>query len=138
MGGAGHIRIVVIASLAGMLFGFDTAVIAGVTHALRVVFALSPSGLGITVSSALWGTLLGALVMGRPGDRFGSRDTLRFIGFLYVLSAVGCALAWSLPAFFVFRFLAGIAIGGSSVLAPVYISEIAPAKRRGALAALAV
>ena len=136
MGGAGHIRIVVIASLAGMLFGFDTAVIAGVTHALRVVFALSPSGLGITVSSALWGTLLGALVMGRPGDRFGSRDTLRFIGFLYVLSAVGCALAWSLPAFFVFRFLAGIAIGGSSVLAPVYISEIAPAKRRGALVGL--
>jgi sugar porter (SP) family MFS transporter len=136
MGGAGHIRIVVIASLAGMLFGFDTAVIAGVTHALRVVFALTPTGLGLTVSSALWGTLLGALVMGRPGDRFGSRNTLRFIGLLYVLSAAGCALAWSLPAFFVFRFLAGIAIGGSSVLAPVYISEIAPAKRRGALVGL--
>jgi sugar porter (SP) family MFS transporter len=128
--------VIVIASLAGLLFGFDTAVISGVTHALRDVYQLSDAGLGAAVSAALWGTLLGALVMGSPGDRFGTRNTLRFIGALYFVSALGCALAWSLPAFVVFRFLAGIAIGGSSVLAPVYLAEIVPARRRGALVGL--
>jgi sugar porter (SP) family MFS transporter len=136
MGGAAHIRVIIIASLAGLLFGFDTAVVAGVTGALREVFALTPAGLGAMVSSALWGTLLGALVLGRPGDRFGSRNMLRVIGLLYVVSAVGCALASSLPVFVFWRFLAGIAIGGSSVLAPVYLAEIAPAERRGALVGL--
>jgi sugar porter (SP) family MFS transporter len=131
-----HIAIVVAASLAGLLFGFDTAVIAGVTHSLREVYGLSPAALGATVSSALWGTLLGALVMGGPGDRFGSRNTLRFIGALYTIAALGCALAWNLQSFIVFRFLVGLAIGGSSVLAPVYIAEIAPASRRGALVGL--
>jgi MFS family permease len=131
-----HVAIVVAASLAGLLFGFDTAVIAGVTHSLRVEYALSPAGLGATVSSALWGTLLGALIMGGPGDRFGSRNTLRFIGALYSIAAIGCALAWNLPVFVIFRFLIGLAIGGSSVLAPVYISEIAPAARRGVLVGL--
>jgi sugar porter (SP) family MFS transporter len=128
--------VVIIASLAGLLFGFDTAVISGVTHALREVYQLSDAGLGAAVSAALWGTLLGALVMGSPGDRFGTRNTLRFIGALYFVSALGCALAWSLSAFVVFRFLAGIAIGGSSVLAPVYLAEIVPARRRGALVGL--
>ena len=136
MGGAAHLRVIIIASLAGLLFGFDTAVIAGVTGALREGFALTPAGLGATVSSALWGTLLGALVLGRPRDRFGSRNVLRVIGALYVVSAVGCALAWSLPSFVFWRFLAGLAIGGSSVLAPVYLAEIAPAGRRGALVGL--
>jgi sugar porter (SP) family MFS transporter len=136
MGGAAQIRVIIIASLAGLLFGFDTAVVAGVTGALREVFALTPAGLGAMVSSALWGTLLGALVLGRPGDRFGSRNMLRVIGLIYVVSAVGCALASSLPVFVFWRFLAGIAIGGSSVLAPVYLAEIAPAGRRGALVGL--
>jgi sugar porter (SP) family MFS transporter len=136
MGVAAPVRIAAVAGLAGLLFGFDTAVIAGVTHALRDVFALSPAGLGWTVSSALWGTLVGALVIGRPGDRFGSRDMLRVVGFLYLLSAVGCALAWNLPSFLGFRFVTGFAIGSSSVLAPVYISEIAPAGRRGRLVGL--
>jgi sugar porter (SP) family MFS transporter len=131
-----HLAIVVTASLAGLLFGFDTAVIAGVTHSLRVVYALSPAGLGATVSSALWGTLIGALVLGGPGDRFGSRKVLLFIGALYTVAALGCALAWNLPSFVIFRFLVGLAIGGSSVLAPVYICEIAPAERRGALVGL--
>ncbi len=130
------LRIAIVASLAGLLFGFDTAVIAGVTQPLREVFQLSPAALGVTVSSALWGTLCGALVMGRPGDRFGTRDTLKLVGLFYVISAVGCALCWSLPSFIVFRFIGGVAIGGSSVLAPVYISEIAPARRRGALVGL--
>ena len=131
-----RLTVIVIASLAGLLFGFDTAVIAGVTQALREAYGLSPAGLGATVSSALWGTLLGALLMGGPGDRFGARNVLRFIGLLYLVSAIGCALAWSLSSFVVFRFLTGIAIGGSSVLAPVYIAETAPARRRGALVGL--
>ena len=130
------LTIAVVASLAGLLFGFDTAVIAGVTQSLREVFHLSPAALGATVSSALWGTLCGALVMGRPGDRFGTRDTLKLVGLFYMVSAVGCALSWNLPSFVIFRFIGGVAIGGSSVLAPVYISEIAPADRRGALVGL--
>jgi sugar porter (SP) family MFS transporter len=136
MGGAAHIRVVLVASLAGILFGFDTAVIAGITHSLREIFLLSPAGLGVAVSSALWGTLLGALVAGGPGDRYGSRDMLRVIGLLYLISALGCALAWNLTSFVACRFLAGIAIGGSSVLAPVYLAEIAPADRRGAIVGL--
>jgi MFS family permease len=127
---------VLIASLAGILFGFDTAVIAGVTHALRELFSLCPAALGFAVSSALWGTLLGALIAGRPGDRYGSRDMLRLVGALYAISSLGSAVAWSLSAFAACRFLAGIAIGASSVLAPVYLAEIAPANRRGALVGL--
>jgi sugar porter (SP) family MFS transporter len=131
-----QLGIIITASLAGLLFGFDTAVISGVTQALRTTFLLSPAGLGMAVSSALWGTLLGALTLGKPGDRFGSRDTLKFIAALYMAGALGCALAWNLPSFLVFRFLTGIAIGGSSVLAPVYIAEVAPAQQRGALVGL--
>ena len=101
MGGAAHFRIVIIASLAGILFGFDTAVIAGVTSALREIFSLSPTGLGAAVSSALWGTLLGALIVGGPGDRYGSRNMLRVVGVLYVISALGCALAWNFTPFVV-------------------------------------
>jgi len=124
------------AALAGLLFGFDTAVIAGVTGDLRALFGLSPTTLGITVSSALWGTLLGALTAGQIGDRFGSRNGLRLMAILYLVSGLGCALAWSWPSLLLFRFVAGIGIGGSSVLAPVYISEIAPSRRRGTLVGL--
>jgi sugar porter (SP) family MFS transporter len=131
-----QLRIIIVASLAGLLFGFDTAVISGVTHDLRTAFSLSPAALGIAVSMALWGTLFGALTMGRPGDRFGSREVLKFIGLLYLAAALGCALAWNLPSFLVFRFLIGVAIGGSSVLAPVYIAEASPAQQRGALVGL--
>jgi sugar porter (SP) family MFS transporter len=90
----------------------------------------------MAVSSALWGTLLGALIGGRPGDRYGSRNMLRLIGVLYLVSAVGCALSWNFASFVTCRFLTGIAIGGSSVLAPVYLAEIAPTNRRGALVGL--
>jgi sugar porter (SP) family MFS transporter len=131
-----QLRIIIVASLAGLLFGFDTAVISGVTHELRSAFSLSPAALGIAVSMALWGTLFGALTMGRPGDRFGSREVLKFIGLLYLAAALGCALAWNLPSFLIFRFLIGVAIGGSSVLAPVYIAEASPAQQRGALVGL--
>jgi MFS transporter, SP family, arabinose:H+ symporter len=127
------IRGVLVGALAGLLFGFDTAVIAGVTGSLRTVYHLTPQGLGITVSSALWGTLAGALLAGAPGDRFGARQCLKGIAILYIVSAAGCALAWSWPSLLIFRVMAGLAIGASTVLAPVYMSEIAPPARRGAM-----
>jgi sugar porter (SP) family MFS transporter len=135
---ARNLTVIVTASLAGLLFGFDTVVMSGVTQSLRDVFHLEPGSwwFGFAVASALFGTTLGALFAGIPGDAFGSRDSLKAVGFLYVVSAVGSALCWSLPSFYVFRFIGGLAIGASSVLAPVYISEIAPANRRGALTGL--
>lgn len=129
-------KAVLTAGLAGLLFGFDTAVIAGVTGALRDIFDLTPPALGFAVAAALIGTLVGALTMGAPGDRYGSRNMLRVIAVLYVASAIGSALAWSYWSFWVFRFIGGLAIGGSSVLAPVYIAEISPARRRGFLVGL--
>jgi sugar porter (SP) family MFS transporter len=127
---------ILVAALAGLLFGFDTAVIAGVTADLTRVMDLTPASLGVTVSSALWGTLLGALFAGVPGDRFGSRACLRVLALLYVISGLGCALAWDWPSLLIFRFIGGIGIGGSSVLAPVYITELSPPARRGALTGL--
>ncbi|MBB6092440.1 sugar porter (SP) family MFS transporter [Povalibacter uvarum] len=124
------------AALAGLLFGFDTAVISGVTADLRNVYSLSPAALGATVSSALIGTLIGALCAGVVGDRYGSRDALRWMAVLYLVSGLGCAVAWNWPALLIFRFIGGLAIGGSSVLAPVYIAEIAPPQRRGMLVGL--
>lgn len=123
----------VVAALGGLLFGFDTAVIAGTTHALTETFHLSPAALGLTVSAALWGTILGSILAGIPGDKLGRRDSLRILAVLYLISSLGCALAWSLPALIFFRFIGGLGIGGSSVLGPTYIAEVAPAKWRGRL-----
>ena len=123
----------VVAALGGLLFGFDTAVIAGTTHALTDTFHLSPTALGITVSSALWGTIIGSLFAGIPGDKFGRRDSLLIMAVLYIVSALGCAFAWDWTSFVLFRFIGGLGIGGSSVLGPMYIAEIAPAKWRGRL-----
>ncbi len=123
-------------ALGGLLFGFDTAVIAGATHALSGHFSLTPWQLGFTVSIALWGTVVGALSAGKVGQRLGSRATLQIMAVLYVLSAVGCALAWTWPVFLAARLLGGIGIGGSSVLGPVYIAELAPAEYRGRLVGL--
>ncbi|KQN90337.1 MFS transporter [Sphingomonas sp. Leaf67] len=136
MSGATHTRAVVAMSLGGLLFGFDTAVISGVTDALRSNYVLSEAGLGLAVSAALWGTLVGALFSGAPGDRWGSLAVLRVVGLLYVVSAVGCAIATTLTGFIAFRVLGGLAIGASSVLVPVYIAEISSAKRRGLLVGL--
>jgi MFS transporter, SP family, arabinose:H+ symporter len=123
-------------ALGGLLFGFDTAVIAGATYALTDHFLLTPLQIGTTVSIALWGTVLGAGCAGAIGQRIGSRATLRIMAVLYVLSALGCALAWSWPIFLISRFLGGLGIGGSSVLGPVYIAELAPPKYRGRLVGL--
>lgn len=127
---------IVAASLGGLLFGFDTAVIAGVTEALRGTFGLSPAQLGAAVSAALVGTLIGALGAGAPGDRYGSRTMLYWIAVAYIVSAIGSAASNGLAMLIAFRFIGGLAIGGSSVLAPVYIAEVSPAERRGQLVGL--
>ena len=124
------------AALAGLLFGFDTAVIAGVIGDLKALFALSAAQEGATVSIALIGTLIGALCSGAIGDRHGSRNALCLMALLYLVSGLGCAVAWDWSSLMLFRFIGGLAIGGSSVLAPVYISEISPPARRGALVGL--
>jgi len=127
------IRAAVVAALGGLLFGFDTAVIAGTTRALTETYSLSAAMLGFTVSSALWGTVLGSILAARPSDRYGRLACLRALGILYVLSAVGCAFAWDWYPLLIFRFIGGLAIGGSSVIGPMYIAEIAPAAKRGRL-----
>jgi SP family arabinose:H+ symporter-like MFS transporter len=126
----------VVAALGGLLFGFDTAVISGTTGALSQVFGLSSKSLGLTVSIAIWGTVVGAMLAGFPGERFGRRDSLRGLAVFYLVSALGCTLAWSWSSLVVFRFIGGLGIGGSSVLAPMYIAEISPAKWRGRLVGL--
>jgi MFS transporter, SP family, arabinose:H+ symporter len=123
----------VAASLAGLLFGFDTAVIAGTTRSLTTLYHLTASGLGITVSSALFGTIPGATFAGMLGDRFGRRDSLRVMGLLYILSALGCAFSPDWYSLIAFRFIGGLGIGGSSVLGPMYIAEISPPQWRGRL-----
>lgn len=127
------IKSTTVAALGGLLFGFDTAVIAGATGALSSLYHLTPASLGLTVAVALWGTIIGAMLAGIPGDRYGRRDSLRGLAILFFVSALGCAAAWSWLSFVVCRFIAGLAIGGSSVLGPMYIAEIAPAKWRGRL-----
>lgn len=123
----------IVAALGGLLFGFDTAVIAGTTRDLTSVFHLDEWLLGVTVSSALWGTVVGSLFAGIPGDRYGRRNSLRVMAVLYVVSALGCALAWNWTSLVVFRVIGGLGVGGSSVLGPMYIAEIAPFRWRGRL-----
>jgi sugar porter (SP) family MFS transporter len=127
------VKSTVVASLGGLLFGFDTAVIAGTTSALSRTYSLSPLALGFTVASALCGTILGAMAAGIPSHRYGRRDSLRFMAVLYVISSFGCAFAWDWYSLLLFRFIAGLGIGGSSVIGPIYIAEIAPARWRGRL-----
>lgn len=122
-----------VGGLSGLLFGFDTAVIAGTTQGLAKSFHLSPAILGLTVSSALWGTLVGAFAAGIPGDKYGARNCLRVIAIMYVVSALGCFFAPDLGVLIAARVLAGLAVGASSVLAPTYLAEIAPARQRGAM-----
>src|SRR5581483_885546 len=123
----------IVAALGGLLFGFDTAVISGTTATLTQTYQLSRALLGITVASALWGTIIGAMLAGLPGDLYGRRNSLRVMAILYLVSALGCAAAWNWDALVVFRFIGGLGIGGSSVLGPMYIAEIAPARLRGRL-----
>ena len=127
------VKSTMVGALGGLLFGFDTAVISGTTHALTAAYHLTPALLGVTVFSALLGTVVAAITAGIPGQRYGRRDSLRVMAAFYVLSALGCAFAWSWPALIIFRFIGGLGIGGSSVLGPMYIAEIAPPEWRGRL-----
>jgi len=120
-------------ALGGLLFGFDTVVISGAIDALVRLYGLSAQGKGWTVAIALIGTVAGALGAGVAGQKLGGRETLRITALLYVISAAGSGLAWSWPSLMVFRFVGGLGIGASSVLGPVYIAELAPAKWRGRL-----
>ena len=120
-------------ALGGLLFGFDTVVISGAIDALVRLYNLSPQGKGWTVAIALVGTVAGALGAGHVGQKIGGRETLRITAVLYVVSAIGSALAWNWPMLMFFRFAGGLGIGASSVLGPVYIAELAPAKWRGRL-----
>jgi len=127
------IRSTLVAALGGLLLGFDTAVIAGVTRALSETYQLTAATLGFTVAFALWGTVVGAMFAGVPGERLGRRDSLRWMALLYFVSALGSAISWNWHSLLFFRFLGGMAVGGSSVLGPMYIAEIAPARWRGRL-----
>lgn len=125
-----------VAALGGLLFGFDTAVISGTTEALQDVFGLDEFWLGFTVAVALIGTIVGAFSAAKPADHFGRRRVLFVLAIFYFVSALGSALAQSWVPFLLYRFLGGLAVGGASVVAPMYIAEIAPAHLRGRLVAV--
>ncbi len=130
------IRSALVASVGGLIFGFDTAVISGTTEQLKSYFGLSDAYLGWTVGIAVLGTIAGALIAGKPADRYGRKPVLFTIGILYVVGALGSAFAPSVFVLEVFRFLGGLGVGGASVCAPIYTAEIAPAKVRGRLVGL--
>ena len=123
-------------ALGGFLFGFDTAVISGAEQDIQKIWGLNSFQHGLTVSIALIGTVIGALFGGIPSDRIGRKRTLFWIAVLYLVSALGSALSTNWYLFMVFRFLGGLGVGASSVAAPMYISEISPANRRGQLVAM--
>jgi sugar porter (SP) family MFS transporter len=130
---ASLIQFTLIAALGGLLFGFDTAVISGTTSELVRIFQLSDFWLGQTVAIALYGTIIGSVVAGFPAERFGRKKVLITVAVLYLVCAIGCATANNWYLFLIFRFLGGLGVGGSSVVAPLYIAEIAPPSIRGRL-----
>src|SRR5690242_4723603 len=123
-------------ALAGFLFGFDTVVISGAEQSIQAQWGLGAGIHGIVMASALYGTVLGSLVGGWPTDRYGRKPTLLFIGILYIVGAVGSAIANGPIVFIAARVMGGLGIGISTVAAPLYISEIAPPQYRGRLAGL--
>lgn len=130
------IHITIAAALGGLLFGYDTAVIAGAIGYLQEKFSLSPALVGWAASSAIWGCILGAAVAGYVSDRFGRKKVLIITGLLFFVSALGSAIATDLTGFIVARFVGGIGVGAASMLSPLYISEVAPAKFRGRLVSI--
>jgi MFS transporter, SP family, sugar:H+ symporter len=137
--GASHAavtRLASVAALGGFLFGYDSAVINGALSAIRTEYRPTPAALGLAVSSALVGAALGAVTAGRVADRFGRLHAMWLAAVLFVVSALGSALAFSLLSLAVFRFVGGVAVGAASVIAPTYIAEIAPARIRGRLGSL--
>jgi sugar porter (SP) family MFS transporter len=130
------VRATLSGALGGLLFGFDTVVISGAIDALVHLYHLNPQEKGFTVAIGLVGTVIGALGAGHVGQKLGTRETLRITALLYLASAIGCGLAWNWSSFMAFRLVGGLGIGASSVLGPVYIAELSPAKWRGRLVAV--
>lgn len=128
------VRIALIAALGGFLFGFETAVISGAEKTIQKLWELTPFWQGFTVASSLIGTVLGSLVAGLPAQKYGRKKVLIAIALMYLVSAAGCALTSGWLLFVLFRFIGGVAVGASSVVGPMYISEISPAHLRGRLA----
>ncbi len=126
----------IVATLGGFLLGFDTAVISGAEQAIQLIWDLNDLQHGFTVSIAIIGTIFGAMAGGIPSDLLGRKKTLYLVAAMYLLSALGSALAGTWSWFLLFRFIGGIAVGVSSIASPMYISEIAPAGMRGRLVAL--
>ncbi len=128
------LRISLIAALAGFLFGFDTVVISGAEKKLQLLWDSSDTFHGtVVIGMALWGTVIGAIFGGIPTSKIGRKNTLIWIGVLYSVSAIGSAFANDPITFAAARFIGGLGVGASTVAAPAYISEIAPAKNRGRL-----
>lgn len=133
---AAPFRNAIVAALGGFLFGFDTAVISGVEKSIQHLWMLGDVAHGFTVASALIGTVLGSLVAGYPAEKYGRRRVLQAIGLIYLVTSLVTALTSSWELFVSFRFIGGIGVGASSVVGPMYISEISPAHNRGRLVAL--
>src|SRR6476620_793168 len=130
------VRISLIAALGGFLFGFETAVISGAEKTIQKLWSLSSFWQGFTVASSLIGTVVGSLIAGSPAQKYGRKKVLLVIAVMYLISAIGCASTSTWLLFVTFRFIGGIAVGSSSVVGPMYISEISPAAIRGRLAGL--
>lgn len=130
------LKISVVAALGGLLFGYDTAVIAGAIGPLTVKFNLSPAMVGWAVSSAIWGCVFGAMTAGYMSDRWGRKNVLIITAVLFIVSSIGSAIPSSLFTFVIARFIGGLGIGAASMLSPLYIAEIAPSDKRGRLVTL--
>ncbi len=130
------IKISIVAALGGLLFGYDTAVIAGAIGPLTTKFNLSPAMVGWAVSSAIWGCVFGAMTAGYMSDRWGRKKVLIITAVLFTISAIGSAIPNSLFTFVIARFIGGLGIGAASMLSPLYIAEIAPSDKRGRLVTL--
>ncbi len=130
------IKVSLVAALGGLLFGYDTAVIAGVIGYLQTRFELSPIMTGWAASSAIWGCAFGAMMAGYLSDRFGRKKVLLVTAILFIISSIGAMLPRNLTEFLMARFIGGLGIGAASMLSPLYISEIAPSRNRGRLVSL--
>jgi SP family arabinose:H+ symporter-like MFS transporter len=123
-------------ALGGLLFGFDTAVISGAEQAIQIHWNLGEFMVGQVVAMGLYGTIVGALLGGMPAEHWGRKPALFWVGVLYSVCSIGCAFAPSVSFLMFFRFVGGLGVGASSVIAPAYISEISPAALRGRLTAM--